>query len=361
MKRRITFRSVRRALAVLLGLLVFVAAAAWYVSDDVRYVARAGYEEGRILLRRKSIARLVADSATDAVTRAKLQLVLAARAFAADSLGLTAGKTFTTFSRVDRDTLVVVLSASRYDRLSEYLWSYPVVGQVPYKGFFSLAKATEEARRLEHIGMDTYIRPSGAFSTLGWFNDPLLSTVLRDDSVELAATVIHEILHNTVWVPGSVPFNESFANFVGYRGAEAFFRSRGERRGADRAAARWRDEVRLGRFYADLATRLDALYAPGIAGPSLREERQRIFREAQAQLAGAVGRSLETVSGAALAERPLNNASVLAERFYLTGLEGFDRVLAAQKGVVRAAVAEVAAKVAGGGDPWTAVAGGRGR
>ncbi len=360
-KRRVTFRAVRRAVTILLGLVVFAAAAAWYVSDDVRYVVRAGWEEARILLRRKPIARLVADSATDGVTRAKLQLVLAARGYAADSLGLKAGATFTTFARVDRDTLVVVLSASRYDRLAEYLWSYPVVGQVPYKGFFSLAKATEEARRLEHIGMDTYLRPSSAFSTLGWFNDPLLSTVLKDDSVELAATVIHEILHNTVWVPGSVAFNESFANFVGYRGAEAFFRSRGERRNAERALARWRDELRLGRFYADLAARLDALYAPGIAGPSLREERQRIFREAQAQLAGPVGRALETVNGAALAERPLNNASVLAQRLYLTDLDAFDRVLARQKGAVRAAVADVAAASKGGGDPWEALMGERGR
>ena len=361
LKRRITFRTIRRVVTVLLGALLFAAAAAWYVSDDVRYVVRAGYEEARILLRRKPIARLVADTATDAATRSKLQLVLSARAYAADSLGLKAGATYTTYARVDRDTLIVVLTASRYDRLAEFLWSYPVVGQVPYKGFFSLDKAAEEARRLEHIGMDTYLRPSSAFSTLGWFNDPLLSTVLRDDSVELAATVIHEILHNTVWVPGSVPFNESFANFVGYRGAEAFFRSRGERRNAERAAARWRDELRLGRFYGDLVARLDALYAPGIAGPSLREERQRIFREAQALLAGPVGRSLETVSGAALAERPLNNASVLAQRFYLTNLEAFDRVLAAHKGALRAAVADVARRVAAGGDPWAALQGERGR
>lgn len=361
LKRRITFRSVRRAIAVALGVLLFVAAAAWYVSDDVRYVARAGYEEARILLRRKPIARLVADTATDAVTRAKLQLVLAARAYAADSLGLKAGATYTTYARVDRDTLVVVLTASRYDRLAEYLWSYPVVGRVPYKGFFSVAKATEEARRLEHIGMDTYVRPSSAFSTLGWFNDPLLSTVLRDDSVELAATVLHEILHNTVWVPGSVAFNESFANFVGYRGAEAFFRTRGERRNAERAAARWRDEERLGHFYADLAARLEALYAPGIAGPSLREERQRIFREAQSQLAGPVGRSLETVSGAALAERPLNNASVLAQRLYLTDLEAFDRVLATHRGALRAAVADVAARAGALADPWAGLKGERGR
>jgi predicted aminopeptidase len=351
------FRIVRRVVAGLLGVLACAAAAAWYVSDDVRYVARAGIEEARILLRRKPIARLVADPATDPATRAQLELVLAARAFAADSLGLAAQQTYTTFSRVDRDTLVMVLSASRYDRLAEYLWSYPVVGRVPYKGFFDPRRASEEARRLERAGMDTYLRPSAAFATLGWFNDPLLSTVLRDDSVELAATVIHEILHNTVWAPGFVAFNESFANLVGYRGAEAFFRSRGDRRNAVRAAARWRDELRLGRFYADLVARLEALYAPGIAGPALREERIRIFQAAQAQLAGPVGRTFETLSGPRLAERPLNNAAVLAQRLYRTDLEQLDRVLVAHHGELRAAVADMRGRLAAGGDPWRAVEG----
>jgi len=350
--RRI-LRTLRSAVTALAGVLLVVAVAAWVASDDVRYVVRAAYEEARILLRRRPIAAVVSDPATDAATRAKLQLVLAARAFAHDSLGLRPGLAYTAYARVDRDTLVVVLSASRYDRLAAYLWHYPIVGAVPYKGFFSLARAAAAARSLEHEGMDTYLRPSPAFSTLGWFNDPLLSTVLEDDSVELAATVIHEILHNTVWVPGSVPFNESLANFVGYRGAELFFRSRGEQRLAARAAARWRDELRLARFYGDLYARLDALYAPGIAGPALREERLRIFRQAQAQLAGPVGRSLETVSGPRLAERPLNNASVLAQRFYLTGLARFDRLLTERGGTLRTVVADVAARAPAAGDPWS--------
>lgn len=355
LKRRITFRLVRRVVTALLGVLLFAAAAAWYVSEDVRYVVRAGLEEARILLRRKSIAELVADPTTDPVTRAKLELVLAARSFAADSLGLSAGETYTTYAKVDRDTLVLVLSASRYDRLAEFAWTYPVVGRVPYKGFFDLEGVQREARRLERIGMDTYVRPSAAFSTLGYFEDPLLSTVLRDDSVELAATVIHEILHNTVWSQGHVAFNESFANFVGYRGAEAFFRVRGDRRNAARALARWRDEQRLGRFYDDLANRLEALYAPGIAGPTLREERLRIFRSAQSDLAGAVGRALETLNGRALAERPLNNAAIIAHRLYRTDLDVFDRLLATHRGALRAAVADVQARVSAGGDPWAAL------
>jgi len=353
--RRLTFRTVRRVVTALLGVLSLAAVAAWCASADVRYVVRAGMEEARILLRRKSIAALVADPATDPATKAKLELVLAARAFAADSLALRALETYTTYSKVDRDTLVLVLSASRYDRLAEYTWTYPIVGRVPYKGFFDLEGVRKEERRLERIGMDTYVRPSSAFSTLGYFQDPLLSTVLHEDSVEIVGTVIHEILHNTVWSAGHVEFNESFANFVGYRGAEAFFRARGDQRSAARAAARWRDEVRLGRFYADLASRLEALYAPGIAGPTLREERLRIFRLAQSDLAGAAGRALETVNGRALAERPLNNAAVIAQRFYRTDLEVFDRQLDSHGGALRAAVADIRARVGGGGDPWAAL------
>jgi predicted aminopeptidase len=348
-------RIVGRILAVLAGAFVLLAAVAWCVSADVRYVTRAGYEEARILLRRRPIARLVADPATEPALRAKLELVLAARAFAADSLGLAARQTYTTFARVDHDTLVLVLTASRADRLAAHLWSFPVVGRVPYKGFFDPRRAAAEARRLEQEGLDTYLRPSPAFSTLGWFNDPLLSTLLRDDSVELAATVIHEILHNTVWAPGYVAFNESLANQVGYVGAAAFFRARGDGVNAGRAAARWRDELRLGRYYADLVVRLDSLYRSGVAGPALREARSRVFRAAQAQLAGPVGGSLETLDGRRLAARPLNNAVVLAQRLYRTDLDRLDRMLAAHGGMLRAAVADVRARLAAGGDPWVAL------
>ncbi len=344
----------RFARAVLLGLgaLAVIAAAAMALSADARYLARAGIAEAGILLRRRPIAEVVADTATDAVTRGKLTLVLAARAYAADVLGLAAGETYTTYSRVDRDTLVLVLSAARTDRLEAYEWRYPVVGRLPYKGFFSFDLAATEARKLERAGLDTYLRVANAFSTLGWFQDPLLSTVLAEDSVDLAATVIHEISHNTLFVKGRAAFNESMASWVGYRGAEAFFLARGDSINAGRAAARWRDHVRLSRFYGRLIRRIEQLYASGASVAELHRVRAEVFRLAATQLAGAVGAQLETVDGTRLARMPLNNAVLLARRLYVADLERFDRLLEEGQDL-RGAVADLARRAGGVEDPWT--------
>jgi predicted aminopeptidase len=349
------WRRLLRAGCTVVAVVLVLGTAAVLLSSDVRYILRAGMAEAGILWRRRPIVAVVGDSATDFATRGKLLLVLAARSYAAESLALAVGETFTTYSTVDRDTLVLVLSASRRDRLVPYMWRYPIVGRVPYKGFFDFALAAREARRLERAGLDTYVRPSNAFSTLGWFNDPLLSTVVEEDSVELASTVIHEVTHNTLFVRGHVDFNESFASFVGYRGAEAFFRSRGQVRLAERAAARWRDEVRLSRFFAFLVDRLNVLYVSGMSGVALEAARDQVFRQAADDLAGRLAPTFETIDARRLARRPLNNAVVLAMQVYLTRLGDFDRALEESGGDLRSAVRRVVTRAAKLADPWASL------
>jgi predicted aminopeptidase len=297
---------------------------AYLASDDVRYITRAGFEETRILQSRQPIARLVRDSTTDPTLRQTLGLVLESRDYAA-RLGLEAKETYTSYSDVGRDTLLLVLQAAPRDCICPYTWKYPIVGRIPYKGFFDPRAAQREADQLAARGYDTYLRPSGAFSTLGWFEDPLLSTALTRDSVELAATVFHEIAHNTLHLKSATPFNESFAQLVGYRSAEAFFRERGDSANARQAADRWRDEIVLGDYYSALVRRLDSLYGSRPDSAALEQGRRAAGEWARGQLTGPVGRQLRTIRIGRLAERPINNAQLIGARIYRTRLDLFDR------------------------------------
>jgi predicted aminopeptidase len=297
---------------------------AYLASDDIRYVTRAGFEETRILKSRQPIAHLVRDSSIAPAVRRSLGLVLETRDYAA-RLGLEAKETYTTYSDVGRDTLLLVLQAAPRDCICAHTWKYPIVGRIPYKGFFDLKAAQREASRFAARGYDIYLRPSSAFSTLGWFNDPLLSTALTRDSVELAATVFHEIAHNTLYVKSATPFNESFAQLVGYRSAQAFFQEKGDNLLAQQAADRWHDEIVLGDYYDALVRRLQALYAEHPDPATLEEGRRSAAAWARAQLEGPVGQRLRTFRIGRLTERPINNAQLVGARIYRTRLDLFDR------------------------------------
>jgi predicted aminopeptidase len=319
---------------------------AYLASDDVRYLTRAGFEETRILRSRQPISRMVRDSSLNPAVRRSLSLVLETRDYAA-RLGMEANETYTTYADVGRDTLLLVLQAAPRDCICPHTWKYPIVGRIPYKGFFDATAARREAARFTARGYDTYLRPSSAFSTLGWFNDPLLSTALTRDSVELAATVFHEIAHNTLYVKSATPFNESFAQMVGYRSAQAFFSDRGDRLRAQQASDRWHDEIVLGEYYAALVARLDSLYAAKPDSAALEAGRREAAAWARSQLEGPVGRRFRTIRVSRLAERPINNAQLIGARIYRTRLDLFERWYQQQGQDIRRSIGSLAQLMAG--------------
>ncbi len=146
-------------LFVLLGILAGVALVT-AATPMGRYIFRGAVAEAKILARRQSIAKLVADSATPPAIRAKLQLVMEARRFAVDSLGLPAKDAFTQYTKLDHDTLVLVLSGAYRDELRQVTWWFPVVGRVPYRGYFDFDEAKRAEVELQKAGFDTYLRPS---------------------------------------------------------------------------------------------------------------------------------------------------------------------------------------------------------
>src|SRR5262245_43281897 len=196
------------------------------------YVLRAAYEEGKILWRREPISYFMQKPDVTEETQDKLRLVLLVRDYARDKLNFNVGGSYSSYSYVDRPDLTYVVVAAPKTEIRPYTWWFLIIGNVPYKGYFAKEEALAEMKRLEADGYDTTLRTSAAFSTLGWFNDPLLSHLLRYDKVLLSEVVFHELFHNTLYINGAGAFNESSANFMGHRAAIEFFR---ERLGVDSA------------------------------------------------------------------------------------------------------------------------------
>jgi len=321
------------------------------------YVVRAGVAESHVLSRRRAIADVIADPATSDRDREKLRLVTQARDFASHVLHLDAGHSFTSYSWVESDTLLLVVSAARKDRFEPHTWWFPIVGRVPYKGFFDFDAALREAAGLEKRGFDTYVRPSPAFSTLGFFDDPLLNTSLRADPVALAATVIHELLHNTVFVPSAIAFNESLASFVGDRGAIELFCSRDGPDSATclRASLDWQDNLVFGQFLTRLVDDLEALYARSdLDSTGKVDHRTRVFDEARVRFDVVVEPQLHR-SFRGYMNRPINNAMLIGTRLYYRRLDLFEELFGQCGRDLPATVAAIRAAVSRNGDPWNRV------
>lgn len=307
------------------------------------YVVRSAWEEARILLAREPIEEMLARPDLSAEVKERLELVLAVRRYAADRLGLDVGGAYSAYSEVPPGALLHVLSAAEQTRLVPYTWWFPIVGRVSYKGYFDESEARAAAERLGAEGYDTWVRGTVAFSTLGWFEDPVLSSWMRSDDVRLADLLLHELLHRTTYVEGETDFNESFATFVGSRGAIGFF---AERDGPDaerteRARRAWRETLARSQRVAGAVDRLRALYAE-----AAREEwpRQRTL-EARRAIFAELGPP----------ER-VNNAVILAQLAYQKHLDRFERAATSQGGDLRETIRWVGELSEASEDPFAALA-----
>lgn len=319
--RGVTARGFRFAAVGLL------AAALCFAGCSPEYVVRAAYEEAKILWRRRPIETLLEQNGLDAEARKKLEMVLAVRAFARDELRLEVDGSYNTYSYVDRAVLSYLLTAVPQTELEPYTWWFLFLGSVPYKGFFDEEDASTEAATLEAQGYDTNLRPVAAFSTLGWFDDPLLASLLHLDDVSLADVIVHELLHNTFFLSGAVDFNESFANFVGKRGAIEFFEKQygfGSRE-AQWARRTWQEELEFSVLIQALVTCLTRLYETDRARSDKLRLRSEIFAGAQAEWRRQTeGRPEHRHRD--FSNRALNNAVILQQFLYLRNLLLFEQL-----------------------------------
>ena len=320
------------------------------------YVLRAAYEEGKILWRRESIAQYLENPTVAQDTQDKLNLVLAVREYAAKVLKLNVGGSYASYSYVDRPDLTYIVLAAPQTELRPYTWWFLVVGNVPYKGYFSKEEAQEEAERLNAQGYDTNIRTSAAFSTLGWFDDPLLSHLLRYQKETLTEVVFHELFHNTLYIKGAGAFNESAANFIGHRAAIDFFRDRFGAGSPEhtRAVQAWQDEREFGAYIESLAATLTELYKMNIPKKDKLRLREEVFARSKAEWARRIeDRPLHRFRG--FTRQPLNNAVLMHYIVYLQNLDLFESLYEIEGRNLSRTIGSLRNATARGGAPFAAL------
>ncbi|MGH0034690.1 MAG: aminopeptidase [Myxococcota bacterium] len=314
-----------------------LALAAWLLAGQTGcYYTHLAHGQLALLWAREPVEELLADDATPDALRHRLALSQSVRSFARE-LGLEVDGQYTSYVPWEGDRLVTTLVRARPGEVEPTPFRFPLVGALPYKGYFDREAALAEAARLREEGFDVCVSPVVAYSTLGWVDDPLTGPMLRrargDD--ELVETLIHELVHANGFWPEDTDFSESVASFIGGEGAVRFYEARGDEAEARRARARVDDDRRIAAVVLALRSEVEALYARSAAADA-SAARAALEAEARRRLAGLdlAVRSAERVAESAR----LSDACLAIHGTYAADLPLHASLFAARGGDLRAFV-----------------------
>ena len=193
--------------------------------ESVSYYSQAILGQLSILSKREAIEDLIADPGSSPELKNKLSTILDIRDFAETELMLPVDNNYDSYVDVQRPFVVWNVFAAPEFSMIPVNWCYPIAGCVSYRGYFSEADAQAYAAKLENDGLDVYVGGVSAYSTLGWFSDPVLSTIINRDDYRLAALLFHELAHQLIYIPGDTEFNESFATTIEREGLRRWLAS----------------------------------------------------------------------------------------------------------------------------------------
>ena len=299
------------------------------------YVLQAAQGQAQIMLERKPIARLVADPSTPPELRGQLQQVTAMRDFASRELGLPDNGSYRSYADVGRSYVVWNLFAAPEFSVKAKQWCYPIVGCVAYRGYFAERRARRLAARLSAEGFDVAVGGVAAYSTLGHFNDPILSTMLGWNDVELASIVFHELTHQLLYVPNDSPFNEALATLVEEEGVLRWLRAQGREKDLSRYSLERRRYTEVTNLLIRTRADLEALYASPAGLASMRDRKRAIFAALRASYAAMRSEWQGQGPFDAWFKADINNAHLVSIATYERCVPGFARELAVVDGDLR--------------------------
>lgn len=308
-----------------------------FACSHVRYVSQSLSGGARILLEREPIDRLLARSDLDPRLRTQLEAVERIRAFAATRLELPVGKAYGAFVETGQPYVVWNVVAAPPDSVTPRTWCFPIAGCVAYRGYFREERARRYAARIADEGWDVHVGGVTAYSTLGWFADPVLDTFAFLPEVDLAGLLFHELAHRRLYAPGDTAFNESFASFVEQLGERLYVEAQGpegaQRFGEDALERRTQLRRRTETFI-DLVlgarTCLEEVYAGGVDERDLERAKRRVFGALRTEYDAVRARWLEQDPDGPLwdpwFEQDLNNAHIASVGSYTVWVEAFEEL-----------------------------------
>lgn len=308
------------------------------------YYTHLAVGQGRLLLARKPADSVRNDPKTPGGISRALELVAEVRTFA-ETLELDVGERYASYAPWPGDRVITTVVATQPNSLDSHLFRFPLVGAVPYKGFFEQDRALREAAKLKDRGLDVCVLPVRAYSTLGWFDDPVTGPMLRMSESRLVEVILHELVHATVYAPGAADFNEGLATFVGQEAAVRFEALRGEEAAS---RTRVREDREIARRFARFRKELRDLYSEVSPGAARNSRRGALEDELRKELAAYPATSFDAARLAR--ETPLNDACQAISGTYESDLPLYEALLDSLDGDLPALLRR-AAEAAEGEDP----------
>ena len=245
--------------------------------SNALYLAQAVNGHLHLMESRVPVKRILKKKQLDSVSLEKLRLVLEVRDFATKELGLPKNKSYKVYSEIGGEYLGWNVYCAPKFSIEPVTWCFPIAGRVVYRGYFSKKAALKFANSMEEQDYDVYISPISAYSTLGWFSDPILSSNLKLNTIRIAGLIIHELAHQEYYLPGNSCVSESFAVTVERAGVLKWLKSTGRDSMIEVALEMWKSQDKINTIKLDTRKKLNEIYSNNLDSLTMAHKKDSIF------------------------------------------------------------------------------------
>jgi predicted aminopeptidase len=300
--------------------------------QTIRYYSQAISGQQSILMSRQPISEVTADPNSSEILRQKLTFIMDVRTFAEDVLQLPVANNYLTYVDLKRPYVAWNVVAAPEFSMRPKTWCYPFVGCAAYRGYFAKADAEQYADALKKQGYDVHVGGVTAYSTLGWFDDPVLSTFIHRSKAGAAALLFHEVAHQVLYVPDDTTFNESFATFVEQEGLRRWQKTSGDSAIYAEYLNNYRRQQQFVSLVQDHRQKLEKLYQMDLAPHQKRARKASIFSDLRNEFSQMKAVQADLAAYDNWMNQPLNNAKISGVVAYHDFVPAFSVILAEHNG-----------------------------